>query len=112
MNFDRCAILASLHPPPAALRLLSPHLLFLWRVKEKENAPLAVIAPPQVADLYRLYPAVKSIIIIEAAHKSWPPQVFEHLKKCQFTSGVLFSNSLRENLPSRAIYAIMRRSGP
>ena len=33
---------------------------------------------------------------IEAAHKSWPPQVFEHLKKCQFTTGVLFSNSLRD----------------
>ncbi len=60
------------------------------------DAPLAVIAPPQVADLYRLYPAVKSIIIIEAAHKSWPPQVFEHLKKSQFTTGVLFSNSLRD----------------
>lgn len=61
-----------------------------------EKAPLVVIAPPQVAELFRLYPAVNKIITIEKAHAAWSKAVFQRLKRYNITVGVLFSNSLRD----------------
>ncbi len=61
-----------------------------------ENAPLVVIAPQQVANLYRLYPGVTYVISIKEAHTAWDKIVFKKLKSFQFKVGVLFSNSLRD----------------
>ena len=61
-----------------------------------EKAPLVVIAPIQVADLYRLYSGVTYVITVKEAHKSWDSKVFEKLRSFQFNVGVLFSNSLRD----------------
>ena len=72
-------------PALAALRQMLP-----------PGAVLAVIAPPQVADLYRLYPAIDRIIVIEQAHKRWSARVYAKLKKLHCTVGILFSNSLRD----------------
>ncbi len=60
-----------------------------------ENAPLAVIAPPQTADLYRLYDGVSHIITVDA-HKAWNKRVMNKLRGLSCTVGVLFSNSLRD----------------
>lgn len=59
------------------------------------EAPLAVIAPAQCADLYRLYTGISSIIVVEA-HQKWQAQTLEYLRKQKFAAGVLFSNSLRD----------------
>ncbi len=65
-----------------------------------ENAPLAVIAPPQCADLYKLYSGVNYVIRIDA-HKGWPRKVIARLRKKNFGAGVLFSNSLRDTWQMR-----------
>ncbi len=61
-----------------------------------EHAPLVVLAPQQVANLYRLYPGVTYVISIKKAHAAWDKIVFKKLKSFQFQLGVLFSNSLRD----------------
>ncbi|MBO5923124.1 MAG: hypothetical protein J6Q81_01290, partial [Lentisphaeria bacterium] len=66
-----------------------------------EKAPLVVIAPQQVADLYRLYSAVTYIIVLKEAHKGWDNNVFAKLRTFKFKTGVLFSNSLRDTLQMR-----------
>ena len=61
-----------------------------------ENAPLIVVAPPQTADLYRLYQAVSSIVVIDRPHQSWSASVIKNLHSCNIKLGVLFNNSLRD----------------
>ena len=61
-----------------------------------EKAPLVVIAPQQVADLYRLYSGVTYVLAIKEAHKSWEKGVFARLRALGCKVGVLFSNSLRD----------------
>ena len=77
-------------PALSALRQLLP-----------ENAPLVVIAPQQVANLYRLYSGVTYVIVPKEAHKSWDKTVFAKLRAFKFTTGVLFSNSLRDTWQMR-----------
>ena len=61
-----------------------------------EKAPLVVIAPPQTADLYRLYSGVTYVITIKEPHKNWDKNVYAKLRTFQFQVGVMFSNSLRD----------------
>ena len=66
-----------------------------------EKAPLVVMAPQQVADLYRLYSGVTYVITLKEAHKSWDKHVFAKLQAFKFKVGVLFSNSLRDTWQMR-----------
>ncbi|MBE6367063.1 MAG: lipopolysaccharide heptosyltransferase II [Lentisphaerae bacterium] len=61
-----------------------------------QQAPLTVIAPPQVTDLYRLYPGVDHIITIDRAHAKWSARSVARLQRLGSCVGVLFSNSLRD----------------
>ncbi|MBE6402127.1 MAG: lipopolysaccharide heptosyltransferase II [Lentisphaerae bacterium] len=61
-----------------------------------EKAPLVVVAPAQVADLYRLCSGVTYVITIKEAHKSWDKSVYAKLRAFNFKVGVMFSNSLRD----------------
>ncbi len=66
-----------------------------------DNAPLAVIAPGSVADLYRLLPAVTHIITLNEIHRGWSESVYKVLHAFHFKVGVLFNNSLRDTLALR-----------
>ena len=61
-----------------------------------ENARLVVIAPPQCAQLFRLCPAVNSVLVIDSAHKKWQRKVFNKLARYKIKVGILFNNSLRD----------------
>ncbi len=61
-----------------------------------DQAPLAVIAPAGVAELYRLLPAVTHIITLPEAHEHWSQNVFKVLNAFHFRVGILFNNSLRD----------------
>ena len=66
-----------------------------------EGAPLVVIAPPGVAELYRFLPAGTGQIILPEAHKVWPDGVSRALRESGIRLGVLFNNSLRDALALR-----------
>lgn len=66
-----------------------------------DHAPLAVIVPGKVADLYRLLPAVTHIISLDEVHRGWPEKIYRALEPFHFKVGVLFNNSLRDTLSLR-----------
>ena len=69
-----------------------------------EGAPLAVIAPPGVAELYRFLPDATHILTLDKPHTAWPEPVRRMIRDAGFQIGVLFNNSLRDTIS-------LRRSG-
>lgn len=68
------------------------------------GAPLAVIAPAGVAELYRFLPAVTDILALDQAHTEWPVSLRNAIRSAGFRVGILFNNSLRDTIS-------LRRSG-
>ena len=66
-----------------------------------EGAPLAVIAPAGVAELYRFLPDVTCILTLEQAHAAWPGETRRMIRNAGFRIGVLFNNSLRDTISLR-----------
>ena len=66
-----------------------------------EDAPLTVIAPAGVAELFRFLPAATGILTLPEAHRTWSAATLQALHETGAQVGILFNNSLRDAISMR-----------